>query len=114
MSFEVVKITDFVETLIFALRATLKKGLEESASHHVIFFCAAALGRASICNSIRTAHWGSPLYGEPLKKKVKKKMMVMHSIGFSSFGDSFLHEKMRYETLYARCCARESPNLQFY
>ena len=41
---DVVKITDFVETLIFALRATLKKGLEESASHHVIFFCAAALG----------------------------------------------------------------------
>ena len=38
MSFEVVKITDFVETLIFALRATLKKGLEESASHHVILF----------------------------------------------------------------------------
>ena len=36
MSFEVVKITDFVETLIFALRATLKKGLEKSASHHVI------------------------------------------------------------------------------
>ena len=74
MSFEVVKITDFVETLIFALRATLKKGLEESASHHVIFFCAAALGRASICNSIRTAHWGSPLYGEPLKRKVNKKI----------------------------------------
>ena len=60
MSFEVVTITDFVETLIFALRATLKKGLEESASHHVIFFCAAALGIAPICNSIRIAYWGSP------------------------------------------------------
>ena len=34
MSFEIVKIIDFVETLIFALRATLKKVLEESASHH--------------------------------------------------------------------------------
>ena len=72
MSFEVVRITDFVETLIFALRATLKKGLEESASHHVIFFCAAALGRAPICNSIRIAYWGSPLYGEPLKRQVNK------------------------------------------
>ena len=95
MSFEVVRITDFVETLIFALRATLKKGLEESASHHVIFFCAAALERAPICNSIRIAYWGSPLYGEPLQGKVNKKMILMHSIGFSSFGDSFLHEKMR-------------------
>ena len=92
MSFEIVKITDFVETLIFALRATLKKGLEESASHHVIFFYAAALERAPICNSIRIAYWGSPLYGEPLKRKVNKKMIVIHSIGFSSFGDSFLHE----------------------
>ena len=95
MSFEVVQIIDFVEILIFALRATLKKELEESASHHVIFFCAAALGKAPICNSIRIAYWGSPLYGKPLKRKVNKKMMVMHSIGFSSFGDSFLHQKTR-------------------
>ena len=101
MSFEIVKIIDFVETLIFALRATLKKGLEENASRHVIFFCAAALGRAPICNSIRVAYWGFPLYGEPLTTKVKKKMIVIHSIGFSSFGDSFLHEKMRWKTLYA-------------
>ena len=36
MSFEVVKITDFAETLIFALRATLKKWLEENASHQVL------------------------------------------------------------------------------
>ena len=28
-------------------------------------------------------------------------MIVIHSIGFSSFGDSFLHEKMRSKTLYA-------------
>ena len=34
MSFEA-KITDFVETLIFALRATLKKWLEENASHYL-------------------------------------------------------------------------------
>ena len=48
MSFEVVKIADFVETLIFALRVTSEKGLEESASHHVIFFCAAALGSPNL------------------------------------------------------------------
>ena len=89
------RITHFVETLIFVLLATLKKELEESASDHVIFFCAAALGRAPICKSIRIAYWGSPLYGEPLKRKVNKKVMVMHSIGFSSFGNSFLHEIMR-------------------
>ena len=29
-------------------------------------------------------------------------MIVIHSIGFSSFGDSFLHEKMRWKTLDAR------------
>ena len=44
MSVEVVKITDFVETLIFALWAILKKKLEKSASHRVIFFLRCCAG----------------------------------------------------------------------
>ena len=69
MSFEVVKITDFVETLIFALRATLKKGLEESASHHVIFFCAAALERTPICNLLELHIGALPYMESPSKGK---------------------------------------------
>ena len=42
MSTKVSKVTNFVETMILALRATLKRELEKSASHHVVFFCAAA------------------------------------------------------------------------
>ena len=45
MSIKISKITDFVETLILALRATLKRELEESASHHVFSF---ALLRAEL------------------------------------------------------------------
>ena len=42
MLFDVVKITDFVETLICALRVTLKKELEKSA---LIFSVVAGQGR---------------------------------------------------------------------
>ena len=42
MSFEIAKITGFVETLIFALRVTLKRELEESALQPCVSFCAAA------------------------------------------------------------------------
>ena len=46
MSLKNVKITDFVETWFFALRATLKKELEESASHPTLLPCLSKGGAA--------------------------------------------------------------------
>ena len=58
MSIKVSKITDFVETLILALRATLKRELEESASHHVFSF---ALLRADLLYGASRIHRRGPI-----------------------------------------------------